>query len=118
MVDSKEHWDNIYNNREPEDVGWYQLKPEVSLGLIEKANRKASDRIIDIGSGTSTLVDCLLEKSYQEISMLDISTKALERTKIRLGSKADSINWLVDDLKQFKKVEPASKQPHYKGHDA
>ena len=35
MTDTKDHWENIYSENEPDDVSWYQDSPVVSLALIK-----------------------------------------------------------------------------------
>ena len=51
-----EHWDNVYENTQQEKLGWYEENPEPSLGLIKKY-AKLNSIIINIGSGTSNLLD-------------------------------------------------------------
>jgi len=58
-------------------------------------------KIIDVGGGDSRLADCLLEKGFEHITVLDISEKAIDKAKERLGSKAKKINWLVCDITAF-----------------
>ncbi len=58
-------------------------------------------RIIDIGGGDSHLVDTLLELGYTNISVLDISSKAIDRAKTRLGNKAEIVQWIESDILEF-----------------
>ena len=46
-------------------------------------------------------MDVLLEKGYQNIWVLDISAKAIERAKERLGNRADKVHWIVSDMIEF-----------------
>lgn len=57
--------------------------------------------IIDIGGGDSNLVDSLIEQGYTNITVLDISGKALERAKDRLGEKAAHVKWIESDIRDF-----------------
>ena len=58
--------------------------------------------IIDIGGGDSHLVDALLEKGFQNIWVLDISERAIERAKKRLGiEKSSKVHWIVSDVTEF-----------------
>jgi ubiquinone/menaquinone biosynthesis C-methylase UbiE len=57
--------------------------------------------IIDIGGGDSRLVDFLLEEGYENISVLDISERALDRAIKRLGNRASKIKWIVSDILDF-----------------
>jgi SAM-dependent methyltransferase len=58
--------------------------------------------IIDVGGGDSKLVDYLLDEGFENLTVLDISEKALERAKLRLGEKASKVNWVVADVTEFK----------------
>lgn len=102
MISRKEHWENIYANKQPHEVSWTQDYPKLSLDLIHKLDLPKTAEIIDIGGGDSKLVDNLLQEGYQNLSVLDISEKALERTKRRLDQKADMVNWIVSDITAFR----------------
>lgn len=96
-----EHWDEIYNTKELQKVGWYQKVPGTSLQLITELNLPKDASIIDIGGGDSFLAPTLLDLGYTDITVLDLSAKAIERAKERLGQKANKINWLVSDITEF-----------------
>lgn len=98
----KDHWENVYETKNPNEVSWTQKIPQTSLNLIEKVSKEKSSKIIDIGGGDSNLVDFLLEKGFTNISVLDISAKALEKAKTRLETQAENIDWLVTDVTEFK----------------
>ncbi|MDQ0783234.1 class I SAM-dependent methyltransferase [Chryseobacterium sp. W4I1] len=102
---NKNHWDTVYETKNPNEVSWTQEKPQTSLDLIRSAGLGKDARIIDIGGGDSNLVDFLLDEGYQNITILDISAKALEKAKIRLGSKAEKVKWIVSDITEFKPEE-------------
>lgn len=97
-VDIKEHWAQVYSDRKPTDVSWYQLHPEHSLALIENCAAGNAARIIDVGGGASALVDHLLDAGYQHISVLDIANKAIKQAQARLGSRAGTVNWIEQDV--------------------
>lgn len=101
----KEHWENVYNTKEIDAVGWFQKKPETSLKLIEKASINLNSPIIDVGGGAYFLVDNLLERSFTDITVLDISQKAIQIAKKRLGEAATKVNWIVEDIVEFKPVQ-------------
>jgi 2-polyprenyl-3-methyl-5-hydroxy-6-metoxy-1,4-benzoquinol methylase len=106
-MDAKTHWEKVYTTREPETVSWYRAHLETSVALIERAAQSRSASIIDIGAGESTLVDDLLAKGYENITVLDISQIALDVTKKRLGPLAEQTNWIVADVTQVE-LEPAA----------
>lgn len=98
----KDHWQNVYETKNPNDVSWTQKIPQTSLDLIEEVSKGKSSKIIDIGGGDSNLVDFLLEKGFENISVLDISAKALEKAKTRLEAQAENVDWIVTDITEFK----------------
>ncbi len=97
----KIHWEKIYETKAPNEVSWYQPKPELSLQLILESNPSKSDKIIDIGGGDSFLVDHLLDLGFENITVLDISEAAIERAKLRLGDQASKVTWIVSDIVDF-----------------
>jgi 2-polyprenyl-3-methyl-5-hydroxy-6-metoxy-1,4-benzoquinol methylase len=103
--DRKKHWENIYQTKQLNEVSWYQPTPETSLDFIKQYNVPATAKIIDIGGGDSLLVDHLLDKGYQDISVLDISEAAIERAKTRLGERAEKVKWIIADAAKFQSTE-------------
>src|SRR5687767_13875843 len=101
MSNLYEHWQKIYNKAEKE-FSWYQGYPETSVKLIEETGIRLEDPIIDVGGGDSHLIDALLGKGYTNLFVLDISSQAIERARKRLGNNADSVNWIVTDIADFK----------------
>lgn len=99
------HWQNIYATKELTDVSWYQPVPQTSLDFVIKNNLPKNAKIIDIGGGDSFFAEQLLDIGYTDITVLDISEKALERAKERLGDNAGKIKWIVADAAHFEPVE-------------
>ena len=97
-MDAKTHWEKLYATKAPEAVSWYRPHLETSLALIGRAATEYSASIIDVGGGESTLVDDLLARGYENITVLDVSQTAIEVTKKRLGLVAEQIHWLVADI--------------------
>ena len=91
-MNKQKHWEHIYETKEPTDVSWFQTHLQKSLTLIDSAGLKADAQIIDIGGGASTLIDDLLGRGFKNLTVLDISATALEKTKRRLGDKAAFVN--------------------------
>lgn len=105
-MDSKQHWERIYQTKAPNAVSWFRPHLEKSLDLILKAiNHNPRATIIDVGAGESTLVDDLLARNFQNITVLDISEKAIEDTKQRLGPKASAVTWMVEDITKVEMPE-------------
>lgn len=104
-MEMKKHWESVYETKTPQEVSWTQEVPETSLRLIRETNVSKDAAIIDIGGGDSKLVDFLLAEGFTNLTVLDISEKALERAKNRLGEKADLVKWIVSDINDFQPKE-------------
>ena len=113
MVEPKQHWENVYQTRQPTEVSWYRSHLNVSLQLIEDAVPNRDAHIIDIGAGESTLVDDLLARGYHNLYALDLSATALDVAKARLGADAQRVKWYCGDVRTF----PFSPQLYDVWHD-
>ena len=101
MDKRKDHWQNVFENKKPNEVSWTQEQPVHSLNLIEKCNLSKDAAIIDVGGGDSNLVAFLLDLGYTNLTVLDISEAAIERAKASLGERAKLIKWIVSDVCDF-----------------
>jgi len=101
MQNRATHWENIYQTKDISTVSWYQPTPLTSLELIADCNLDKDAAIIDIGGGDSFLPDHLLALGYTNITVLDISEKALSNAKLRLGEDASKIRWILEDVTKF-----------------
>ncbi len=101
MVNRSEHWQKVYNKSEQE-FSWYQSYPSTSVKLIQESGVALNAPIIDVGGGDSHLVDSLVQLGYSNLYVLDISARAIERARLRLGQLAERINWIVSDIVEFK----------------
>jgi len=97
----KNHWETVYETKNSDQVSWTQEIPQTSLDFISSFGVTKDAKIIDIGGGDSKLVDYLLDKGFENLTVLDISEKALEKAKNRLGDKAEKIKWIVSDITEF-----------------
>ena len=83
------HWDMVYASKGETEVSWFEESPALSLDLIKHANAVATSAIIDIGGGASRLVDDLTARGFMNVTVLDLSEKALNIARTRLGENAD-----------------------------
>jgi 2-polyprenyl-3-methyl-5-hydroxy-6-metoxy-1,4-benzoquinol methylase len=97
-MQTKAHWESVYTARAPEEVSWYRPHLDTSLALIERVAPSHSAAVIDVGGGTSTLVDDLVRRGYTNVTVLDISETALYMAKERLGPGSGQIQWLTADI--------------------
>jgi SAM-dependent methyltransferase len=92
------HWDEVYASRPSDSLSWYQQGGGLSLEWIREIGLSPSAGIIDVGGGTSRLVDELLTAGYDDLTVLDLSRQALETARSRLGDAADKVLWLEQDV--------------------
>lgn len=101
----KTHWETVFQTKDTSKVSWYQPIPETSLRLIRETGLSESAKIIDVGAGDSFLGDFLLKSGYNDITLLDISEKALDTIKNRLPEKESNITLQVSDVLNFSASE-------------
>ena len=97
-MQAKDHWEKVYSTKATTDVSWFQEHPEYSLKLIAETGVAPAAAIIDVGGGASTLVDNLLNKGYQNLTVPDLSLAALEAAQERIGSRASEVNWIEANI--------------------
>jgi SAM-dependent methyltransferase len=98
---AKQHWEKIYKTKSPAELSWTEPIPRISLEIIHSLQLDPSGSIIDIGGGDSRLVDHLLEKGFENITVLDISGRALQKAKDRLGNRSARVKWIETDINTF-----------------
>lgn len=94
----KEHWDAVYTNKVIEKLTWQESIPEPSLKLIRNLDLSHYAEIISVGTGTSNLIEFLLEDGFQNITVNDISSVAMQLLKEKLGKEECNVEWVQDDL--------------------
>lgn len=97
-MDRKLHWETVYETKPSTDVSWYQGLPTRSLALIDASGAGPRSTIIDVGGGDAMLVDTLLARGYEQLTVLDLSGAALARARIRLGALSSSVAWIEADI--------------------
>ncbi len=92
------HWERAHARRPAERLSWFEPVPHTSLALIERAAPHRGAAIVDVGGGVSTLVDHLLDRGYARVTVADISRRALDVARRRLGVRAGRVRWLCADV--------------------
>ena len=95
------HWDTVYGGKAPDQLSWFQLQPEPSLQLVQQRASSPKAQIIDVGGGTSLLVDALLSLGYKHLTVLDLSERALATVQQRLAVQAADVIWLAGDVRSI-----------------
>jgi ubiquinone/menaquinone biosynthesis C-methylase UbiE len=98
MLARQTHWQNVYQTKGERDVSWFQEVPANSLDLIRATGVDTGASIVDIGGGTSRLVDSLVDQGFHSVTILDVAEKALAISRDRLGAHAKHVSWIVADV--------------------
>jgi cyclopropane fatty-acyl-phospholipid synthase-like methyltransferase len=96
----------LYSTKAENEVSWFQPYSKTSMEFVELFDLPVNANIIDIGGGDSHFVDALIEKGYQNIWVLDISSNSIERAKQRLGEKSLQVHWIISDVVNFEPPVP------------
>ncbi len=102
-VNFKEHWDKAYLNSPENKLGWYETDLSPMLKLILKTGLNKSARILNVGAGSTTFIDELLNKGYSNIIATDISEVALKKLEDRVLS--NKVEFIIDDLTKPTKLK-------------
>jgi ubiquinone/menaquinone biosynthesis C-methylase UbiE len=97
-MDRKHHWEQVYTTKPSDSVSWFQEHADLSVRLIHNMRLSKDAAIIDVGGGASKLVDDLVAEGYTDLTVLDLSEKAIAVAKQRLGKRADAVHWMVCDI--------------------
>ncbi len=97
-METRAHWNAVYESKGDDQVSWTEAVPEVSLRMLEAAGLCADSCVVDIGGGNSRLVDELLGRGLDCLAVLDVAPAAVERVRHRLGAQADVPTWIVGDV--------------------
>ncbi len=95
---SKDHWNAIYRRKAEPEMSWHQDDPAMSLELMQLAGLTTASSVIDIGGGTSRVVDHLLALGVRDLAVLDLSETALATARARLGADGADVAWIVADV--------------------
>jgi trans-aconitate methyltransferase len=97
------HWEQVYRDRGPARVSWFQADPAVSIELIDTVIAgDPTASVIDVGGGASLLAARLAAGGSTDVTVLDVSDEALEasRRQDTTGTvsfiHADLLTWRPD----------------------
>jgi SAM-dependent methyltransferase len=97
-TDLQSYWENVYRQKDVQQVSWYRPHLGVSLRLMQQAGLNPSSRVIDVGAGASTLIDDLLAIGVRNVIALDLSQASLDLARERLATAANCVQWMVADV--------------------
>ncbi|MGQ2902399.1 MAG: class I SAM-dependent methyltransferase [Neoaquamicrobium sediminum] len=100
MSERQAHWQRVYTSKEENQLSWHEDAPALSLALLGEAGLRPEMAVVDIGGGTSRLVDALVAREQTHVTVLDLSTAALETAKKRLAG-AGNVEWVAGDVTEW-----------------
>ena len=98
VSERSDHWEGVYGRALSTEVSWYEGDPATSLRLIESVAATPSAAVVDVGAGASLLVDRLLAHGFTDITVLDVSERALSEVRERLGDEAAHVTFVENDV--------------------
>ena len=97
MAEEPNRWERVYQTKVEAGTSWFEDRPHVSLDLIAATGASKDAAIVDVGGGTSRLVDCLLDEGFRQTTVLDLSGTALAKARARLPQDAQ-VEWVVGNV--------------------
>ena len=95
-IDFKDHWNKTYLNSPEDKLGWFETDLSPTLKLLSISNISKDKKILNVGAGSTTLIDELLQLGYSNLIASDISDIALENLSKRI--KSQNVEYVIDDL--------------------
>jgi len=91
-------WEQVHHDR-GDDVSWFQERPTTSVRMLDRCGIRVEESVVDVGGGGARLVDELLHRGHEDLTVLDVSAVALRRAARRLGpQRARRVVWTVSDV--------------------
>lgn len=97
---SQAHWDSVYSVDNLDHLGWYEPVPS-TLGLVTAYSTPA-DSLIDVGGGASLLTLELARLGYRDLTVLDISERALGTSRTALREHVEAVSWIRADVTHYR----------------
>ena len=104
-MSNTDHWNEVYTTKTETELSWHQDDPSVAINLMRKAGLNTGSAVIDIGAGTSRVMERLLDLGMRDLSALDLSESALSAARARLGEREKSVKWIVEDITKWEPTQ-------------
>lgn len=101
MEDVGRHWEEVHATKADDEVSWFRAEPTSSLRLLE-AWAPEKGALVDVGAGSSPLVDRLLDAGWHDLTVLDVSAAALAKVRERLAERAGAVTSTRADVRSWR----------------
>jgi len=98
VTERRNHWEDVYATTASTGMSWYERDPATSLRLIEEVAQGLSGPVVDVGAGASLLARGLLDRGFTDLTVLDISDRALFEVRHGLGERAQLVTYVHQDV--------------------
>lgn len=89
------HWDGVYAAK-GDDVSWFESEPTTSLEILRGLGPAPDDPVVDVGGGTSRLAAALVAAGHRDVTVVDLSQEALDRSRAACPDPA--VRWVRADV--------------------
>ncbi|NCV46816.1 MAG: class I SAM-dependent methyltransferase [Actinobacteria bacterium] len=93
------HWDEAYHGKAVDQRSW-SSDAATSLRIIGQCQPRRSASIVDVGGGASPLAGQLVKQGYENVTVLDVSQKALDEA-YRVCDVGDRVRWICADIRTW-----------------
>jgi SAM-dependent methyltransferase len=100
-MDVENIWGGVCTTKDRQRVGWHADHSASCLEFIDALALPSSASLINLGGGASTLVDDLLARGYENITVLDLSSIALQISRYRVGQAGDKVSWVAANVLEY-----------------
>ena len=101
-MEAHDHWRQVYEAKRPDQLSWFQASPAPSLEALDRLGVGPGMSLVDVGAGASSLADALLDRGWEDLTLVDISDAALEASRLRLGPGASKLGWEAADITNWR----------------
>jgi 2-polyprenyl-3-methyl-5-hydroxy-6-metoxy-1,4-benzoquinol methylase len=94
---AREHWDTAYDTKSVVERSW-SSDAETSVRLTTRYAPTAQASVVDVGGGASPLAGRLVAEGYLDVTVVDISQRAIEEART---SSPMSVTWVCADVRTW-----------------
>ena len=102
-IDRSAHWDDRYRNIGYRNVSWFSPEPDPSIALLQFTGADLNASVVDVGAGAALFVDELIEMGFRDITVMDVSSVALDEATTRVAGSGsiNPVKWVQADVLEW-----------------
>ena len=99
--DRRAHWERVFAERGPAEVSWFEPAPRTSLEMIDALGVGPGAGVVDVGGGASRLAAALAARGFSDVTVLDLSERALQASHEEAGAAPPGVAWIRADVLEW-----------------